>query len=236
MLKGEQMKKIVLIPAYNEQNNIAEVINDLRENAGDFDYVIINDGSTDDTITLCREKGFNVIDIPINLGIGASVQTGFIYALENDYDIAVQFDGDGQHEAKYLYKMYNAMIATDSDMVIGSRYLTKEGFQSTALRRIGIRFLSRLIKALHKKEIKDVTSGLRMINKKVMSAFVDYYPYDYPEPETIAFCIRKNFKITEVPVTMRPRKEGKSSIDSMQSVYYMLKVSFSIIIDYFKRL
>lgn len=236
MIKGEQMKKLVIIPAYNEQNNITEVIYDLKKNASDFDYVIINDGSTDNTIAICREKGFNVVDLPINLGIGASVQTGYIYALENGYDVAVQFDGDGQHEARYLNKMYNVMIKTDSDMVIGSRYLTKEGFQSTALRRVGIRILSKLIKILHKQEIKDVTSGLRMINKKVMSAFVEYYPYDYPEPETIAFCIRKNFKITEVPVTMRARKEGSSSIDSMQSIYYMLKVSFSIIVDYFKRL
>lgn len=236
MIKGELMKKIVIIPAYNEQNNITDVINDLKKNAADFDYVIINDGSTDDTIALCREMGFNVIDLPINLGIGASVQTGYLYALEHNYDVAVQFDGDGQHEAKYLHKMYNVMIKTESDMVIGSRYLIKEGFQSTALRRIGIRFLSKLIKILHKKEIKDVTSGLRMINKKVMTAFVEYYPYDYPEPETIAFCIRKNFRITEVPVTMSARKEGRSSIDSIQSLYYMLKVSFSIIVDYFKRL
>jgi len=230
------MKKIVIIPAYNEQNNLIGVINDLKTNAPDFDYVIINDGSTDDTISLCSENGCNVINLSINLGIGASVQTGYIYALENGYDIAVQFDGDGQHEAKYLKKMYNEMIKTGSDMVIGSRYLTKNGFQSTALRRMGIKILSKLIKVLHKQEIKDVTSGLRMINKRVMTAFVEYYPYDYPEPETIAFCIRKKIKITEVPVTMRARREGNSSIDSMQSIYYMLKVSFSIIVDYFKRL
>lgn len=230
------MKKIVIIPAYNEQNNLIRVIDDLKTNASSFDYVIINDGSTDDTITICREKGFKVIDLPINLGIGASVQTGYIYALENGYDIAVQFDGDGQHEAKYLDKMYNEIINTGSDIVIGSRYLSKEGFQSTALRRAGIRTLSTLIKILHKQEIKDVTSGLRMINKKVMTAFVENYPNDYPEPETIAFCMRKKFKVIEIPVTMQSRKEGKSSINSLQSIYYMIKVSFSIIIDYFKRL
>lgn len=230
------MKKLVIIPAYNEQNNITEVIHDLRKYASDFHYIIINDGSTDDTISICRKMGFNVVDLPINLGIGASVQTGYIYALENNYDVVVQFDGDGQHEAKYLNKMYDVMIETGSDMVIGSRYLTKQGFQSTALRRVGIRILSRLIKTLYKQEIKDVTSGLRMINKKVTKAFVEYYPHDYPEPETIAFCIRKSFKITEVPVTMRARVEGSSSIKNMQSIYYMLKVSFSIIVDYFKRL
>lgn len=230
------MKKIVIIPAYNEQNNLMEVIDDIRTNAPGFDYVIINDGSTDDTIDLCRSKGFSTIDLPVNLGIGASVQTGYIYALENGYDIAVQFDGDGQHEARYLEKMYDEMIRTGSDMVIGSRYLSKNGFQSTALRRTGTRFLSVLIRILHGQEVRDVTSGLRMINKNVMTAFTENYPYDYPEPETVAFCMRKKFKITEVPVTMRPRKEGRSSIGSMQSVYYMFKVSFSIIVDYFKRL
>ncbi len=229
------MKKIVIIPAYNEQKNLTYVINDLKTNAPDFDYIIINDGSTDDTGSLCREKGFNVVNLPINLGIGASVQTGYKYALENGYDVAVQFDGDGQHEAKYLKQMYNELNKTGSDMVIGSRYLSKSGFQSTTMRRMGIRILSRLIKALHKQDIKDVTSGLRMINRKVMASFAEYYPYDYPEPETIALCIRKKFKITETPVTMRARKEGNSSIDTIQSVYYMLKVSFSIIIDYFKR-
>lgn len=232
---GEPMKKIVIIPAYNEENNLKGVISDLKTNAPDFDYIIINDGSTDGTASLCRKNGFNVLNLPVNLGIGASVQTGYKYALENGYDVAVQFDGDGQHEARYLDKMYNELISTGSDMVIGSRYLSKDGFQSTALRRTGIRILSRLIKALHKEDIKDVTSGLRMINTKVMASFAEYYPYDYPEPETIALCIRKKFKITEIPVTMKVRKEGKSSISTMQSVYYMLKVGFSIIVDYFKR-
>ncbi|MDD2494457.1 MAG: glycosyltransferase family 2 protein [Tissierellia bacterium] len=230
------MKKIVIIPAYNERNNLTGVINDLKINAPDFDYVIVNDGSTDDTLTLCSKHNLNVINLPVNLGIGASVQTGFIYALGNGYDIAVQFDGDGQHDAKYLHKMYDEMIKTNSDMVIGSRYIIKDGFQSTKLRRAGIRILSKLIKILHKQEIKDVTSGLRMINNKVMEAFVQYYPYDYPEPETIALCIRKKYKITEVPVTMRARNEGNSSINSIQSIYYMLKVSFSIIVDFFKKL
>lgn len=230
------MRKIVIIPAYNEQNNIIEVVDDIKKNAPGFDYVIINDGSTDDTIYLCRREGFNTIDLPVNLGIGGSVQTGYIYALENGYDVAVQFDGDGQHEAKYLEKMYDEMIRTGSDMVIGSRYLSKNGFQSTTLRRFGTGFLSLLIKILHKQQIRDVTSGLRMVNKKLLTAFSENYPYDYPEPETVAFCMRKKFKITEVPVTMCPRKKGCSSIGSIQSVYYMFKVSFSIIIDYFNRL
>ena len=230
------MRKIVIIPAYNEQNNIIEVVDDIKKNAPSFDYVIIKDGSTDDTIDLCRRESFNTIDLPVNLGIGGSVQTGYIYALENGYDVAVQFDGDGQHEAKYLEKMYDEMIRTGSDMVIGSRYLSKNGFQSTTLRRFGTGFLSLLIKILHKQQIRDVTSGLRMVNKKLLTAFSENYPYDYPEPETVAFCMRKKFKITEVPVTMRPRGKGCSSIGSIQSVYYMFKVSFSIIIDYFNRL
>jgi len=233
---GEHMKKIIIIPAYNEQSSLMHVIYDLKENAHSYDYVIINDGSTDDTSELCREEGFNVITLPVNLGIGASVQTGYLYALEKGYDIAVQFDGDGQHDAKYIDSMYRKMLETGSDMVIGSRYITKEGFQSTALRRTGIMALSKLIKILHKQEVKDVTSGFRMINRKVIESFAEYYPYDYPEPETIAFCIRKNYRITEVPVMMRARNGGSSSIKNFQSVYYMLKVGLSIIIDYFKKL
>ncbi|HHZ01457.1 MAG TPA: glycosyltransferase family 2 protein [Tissierellia bacterium] len=229
------MKKLVIIPAYNEQNNLINVINDLKMNAPDFDYVIINDGSTDETMTLCAENSLNVINLPVNLGIGACVQTGYKYALKKGYKIAVQFDGDGQHKAEYLGKMYKEMIETDSDMVIGSRYLYKNGFQSTVFRRMGIKILSKLIKVLYKQEIKDVTSGLRMVNKRLVTEFSNYYPYDYPEPETVAFCMRKKFKITEVAVTMRARNEGKSSINKIQSIYYMVKVSFSIIIDYFKK-
>ena len=231
---GSFMKKIVIIPAYNEHKNIVNVVNDIKMNAPDFDYIIINDGSTDDTISLCIRNNFNVINLPFNLGIGACVQTGYIYAVENGYDIAVQFDGDGQHKAKYLKNMYEKMLKTQSDMIIGSRYLNKDGYQSTVLRRMGIRFLSKLIKILHKQDIKDVTSGLRMVNNNLIAIFSEYYPYDYPEPETIAFCIRKKLKITEVPVLMEPRTEGNSSIGNIQSLYYMLKVSFSIIVDYFK--
>ena len=229
------MKKIAIIPVYNEQNNIIQVMNDLKTNAPDFDTVIINDGSTDHTIEACREHGFNVISLPSNAGIGASVQTGYIYALERGYDIAVQFDGDGQHEAKFLGKLYDTMIRTESDMVIGSRYLAKQGFQSTAMRRIGIRFLSSLIRILYRQKIRDVTSGQRMVNRKVMAFFAEYYPYDYPEPETLALCMRERFKVTEVPVIMRSRKDGNSSIGIRQSVYYMLKVSFFILVGYFKQ-
>ncbi len=229
------MKKIAIIPVYNEQNNIIQVMNDLKTNAPDFDTVIINDGSTDHTIEACRGHGFNVISLPSNAGIGASVQTGYIYALEKGYDIAVQFDGDGQHEAKFLGKLYDTMIRTESDMVIGSRYLAKQGFQSTAMRRIGIRFLSSLIRILYRQKIRDVTSGQRMVNRKVMAFFAEYYPYDYPEPETLALCMRERFKVTEVPVIMRSRKDGNSSIGIRQSVYYMLKVSFFILVGYFKQ-
>jgi len=229
------MKKIVIIPVYNEQNSIIHVMNDLKRNAPDFDTVIINDGSTDNTLAECIAHGFNVINLPMNVGIGASVQTGYIYALQKGYDIAVQFDGDGQHEAKYLSKLYDEMIKTKSDMAIGSRYLAKQGFQSTAMRRIGIRFLSKLIKVLYHQEIRDVTSGQRMINKKVMAFFAEYYPYDYPEPETLALCMREKFKITEVPVIMRSREEGNSSIGIKQSIYYMLKVSFFILVGYFRQ-
>lgn len=228
------MKKLIIIPAFNEEKNIDFVMNDICRCAPGFDYVIINDCSRDGMRSLCRRRGYNYIDLPVNLGIGGCVQAGYLYAQKHDYDIAVQFDGDGQHDAAYLEPMYQAMTEQNSDIIIGSRFLQRQGFQSSTMRRGGIRFLAWLIKVLNKKEIKDVTSGLRMVNRRVIDDFCRYYPNDYPEPETLALCLRKGYQADEFPVKMRERCEGRSSINMPRSVYYMIKVSLSILIDYFK--
>lgn len=228
------LKKLIIIPAYNEEKNLDFVIADIQSNAPDFDYIIINDCSTDQTRALCDAKGYHCIHLSQNLGIGGCVQTGYLYALRNDYDIAVQFDGDGQHDASYLEPMLSAMQEESADMIIGSRFLIKQGFQSTQMRQIGIRFLSCLIAFFHKKRIKDVTSGLRMVDQGIIQDFCQYYPADYPEPETLALCLRKKYHIVEFPLTMRERQEGESSITLTRSVYYMVKVSLSIIIDALK--
>ena len=150
---AKKLKKLVIIPAYNESASIVNTVNDIKENAKDFDYVVINDRSKDNTLKICRDAGLNVIDLPLNLGIGGAVQTGYLYAFQNGYDIAVQFDGDGQHDAKYLDVMAEKLVKEQADMVIGSRFIEKEGFQSSFTRRLGIRYFSGLIKLMKEKPL-----------------------------------------------------------------------------------
>lgn len=225
------MKKIVIIPAYNEAASIENTIKDIVENAKGFDYVIVNDCSKDNTYEVCKKNDFNVLNLPLNLGIGGAVQTGYMYAYENGYDIAVQFDGDGQHDAKYLNTMANVIENEGIDMVIGSRFIDKEGFQSSSMRRVGIKYFSVLIKILTGARVTDPTSGLRMCNRKVIEMFADNYPKDYPEPETAVKVLRKKLKVKELPVIMRAREEGTSSITPKKSIYYMFKVTIAILIE-----
>lgn len=229
------MKKLVIIPAFNEEGNLEKTIKDIKDNAPDFDYVIINDCSTDKTLEMCRRHGFSYLNLPANLGIGGAVQTGYRYAYYHGYDIAVQFDGDGQHSASHLEDMVTTLIDTESDMVIGSRFIEKEGFQSSGLRRIGIKYFTGLIKLLTGKKITDPTSGMRMVNKKLLEKFTDEYPKDYPEPESVVTILAEKYKVTEIPVVMNEREEGVSSISLKNSVYYMIKVSFAILIARMKK-
>lgn len=229
------MKKLVIIPAFNEEGNLEKTIKDIKDNAPDFDYVIINDCSTDKTLEMCRRHGFSYLNLPVNLGIGGAVQTGYRYAYYHGYDIAVQFDGDGQHSASNLEDMVTTLIDTESDMVIGSRFIEKEGFQSSGLRRIGIKYFTGLIKLLTGKKITDPTSGMRMVNKKLLEKFTDEYPKDYPEPESVVTILAEKYKVTEIPVVMNEREEGVSSISLKNSVYYMIKVSFAILIARMKK-
>jgi len=225
------MKKLVIIPAYNEEASIVNTVQDILDHAPGFDYVIINDCSKDRTLQRCRENGLNVIDLPVNLGIGGGIQTGYRYAVEHGYDVAVQFDGDGQHDASYLQAMADRLERDDLDMVIGSRFIENEGFQSTGLRRFGINFFKFLIKLLYGGTITDATSGMRMCSRRVMEEFSVDYPQDYPEPETVARLLRKKYKVQEIPVVMRERSAGTSSINPAKSVYYMIKVSLAILVE-----
>ena len=225
------MKKIAIIPAYNEKDSIVKTIADLKKNAPDFDYIIINDCSTDETGNVCKINELHVVNLPINLGIGGAVQTGYLYAYNHGYDLAVQFDGDGQHDAKYLDLMSEKMAKEDLDMVIGSRFITNEGFQSSSIRRVGIRYFAKMMKCLFGQEITDATSGMRMCNRKVMQLFVKDYPRDYPEPETVARLLRHKYKVQEMPVIMHEREAGVSSISMTKSAYYMIKVRLAILIE-----
>ena len=225
------MKKLVIIPAYNEEASIVNTVQDILDHAPGFDYVVINDCSKDRTLQCCRENGLNVIDLPVNMGIGGGIQTGYRYAVEHGYDVAVQFDGDGQHDASYLQAMADRLERDDLDMVIGSRFIENEGFQSTGLRRFGINFFKFLIKLLYGGTITDATSGMRMCSRRVMEEFSMDYPQDYPEPETVARLLRKKYKVREIPVVMRERSAGTSSINPAKSVYYMIKVSLAILVE-----
>ena len=229
------MKKLVIIPAFNEEENIINTVYEVNKYAPDFDYVVVNDCSKDDTYEICAANDINVIDLPINLGIGGAVQTGYKYAYMNGYDCAVQLDGDGQHDPRYLNTMYDDMISENADMVIGSRFLEKKGFQSSATRRFGIRFFTVLIRVLTGKVITDPTSGYRMVNKRIIGEFAAEYPRDYPEPESVVSVLKRSRNVIEIPVEMRERRGGVSSINMKRSVYYMIKVTIAIIMERVRR-
>lgn len=222
------MKKLIVIPAYNEEESIKSTVEDIINNSTGFDYIVINDCSTDTTKKICEENDFNVVNLPINLGIGGAVQTGYIYALKNDYDLVVQVDGDGQHDVSFLNVMAEHLINNQLDIVVGSRFIEKEGFQSSWMRRIGILYFTAIIKICTGKTITDPTSGLRMIGKKGINLFANDYPKDYPEPETVVTLLRNKLKVGEIPVVMRERQGGESSISMKKSVYYMIKVTLAI--------
>lgn len=230
-MQEKQQKKLIIIPAFNEEESIKKTVDEIQEKASDFDYIIINDCSTDKTGEICQRNGYNVINLPINLGIGGAVQTGYMYGYRNGYDIAVQIDGDGQHDPLFLKKMVECMNVNRADMVIGSRFIDKKGFQSSGARRAGIKYFMALIKLLTGKTITDPTSGLRMVNRIVMGMFAEDYPKDYPEPESVVSVLRNGKCVIEIPVVMRARDGGVSSISMKKSVYYMIKVSLAILIE-----
>ena len=224
------LRTLIIIPAYNEEGSIEKVVNNLIEKFPKYDYLVINDGSTDHTQSICNSNKYQVVNLAINMGIGGAVQTGYRYAWDNHYDIAVQIDGDGQHDVSYLEEMIRPIEEGQADIVIGSRFLEKEGFQSTRIRRVGINFLSFLGKLLTGVRVKDITSGYRVVNTKFIRIFALDYPADYPEPEAMVIAAVHGGRIKEYAVIMRERKAGESSITMKKSIYYMCKVTLAMII------
>lgn len=225
------MKRLIIIPAYNESESIVQTVQEIETYAKGFDYIIINDCSTDRTRQICDEHGFSIVDLPLNLGIGGAVQTGYLYGYQNGYDVAVQVDGDGQHDPAFLEEMAAYLEARELDMVIGSRFIEKEGFQSSVARRMGINYFSFLIRVLTGQKITDPTSGLRLVGRDVMQIFAERYPRDYPEPESVVAILRQGKKVEEIPVVMRERTGGVSSISMIKAIYYMVKVTLAIFIE-----
>lgn len=224
------MKCLIIIPAYNEAANIEKVINNIVQNYPQYDYVIINDGSTDKTAEVCANAGYQVLNLPINMGIGGAVQTGYRYAKKNNYDAAVQIDGDGQHDVAYLEDMLKLLETGEADVVIGSRFVQREGFQSSQIRRVGIRFLSILARILTGVQIRDITSGYRVVNRRFIEIYANDYPVDYPEPEAMIIAAVYGGIIKEYPVIMRERENGTSSITFKKSIYYMIKVTLAMLV------
>ncbi|MES2761463.1 MAG: glycosyltransferase family 2 protein [Bacteroidota bacterium] len=228
----------IIIPCYNEQDNIVALYCELNNTIFPENYhvvpVYVNDCSIDNSKQLLIENNITHINLPVNLGIGGAVQSGFKYALKNGFDIAVQMDGDGQHPPGELHKILTPLIESKADVVIGSRYITKEGFQSSQLRRLGINYFKNLNRCLTGITVNDSTSGYRALNKKALELVSEYYPDEYPEPESIVLYALNNLKIKEVPVFMRERQSGKSSIRHYKTIYYMFKVTLGTIFLYIR--
>jgi glycosyltransferase involved in cell wall biosynthesis len=229
------MKILVIVPAYNEEASLPGVIRDLREHIPSADVLVVNDGSRDATVRVARKLGVMVLDLPFNLGIGGAVQAGFLYAERNAYDIAVQFDGDGQHLAGEILKLLEPLSAKQADIVVGSRFLVVGGYRAPVFRKLGIGIFSFVLSRILGMSVTDSTSGFRAANRKVIEFFAHTYPDDYPEVEALVLLHKAGLRMREVAITMRERTGGKSSITPIRSIYYMTKVLMAIFIDLMKK-
>lgn len=224
------MKVLIIIPAYNEEASIGNVIRAIKSTAPEVEIVVINDGSRDTTAQVAQATRLaHVITLPLNVGIGGAMQTGYMYAQQHNYDIAVQMDADGQHDPTYLQHLLRSIQAGESDCMIGSRFIEKTAYRSSLSRRTGILFFTWLLKLVTKKTFTDPTSGFRAVNRQIIQIFANYYPDDYPEVETIVLLDRLGFRVKETSVLMHSRETGASSITPLKSVYYMIKVSLAVL-------
>lgn len=222
---------IVIIPALNEERSVADVVCSILSSAPDVDIVVVSDGSTDHTAQVARAAGAYVIELPVNLGIGGAMQTGYRYAHQQGYAYAVQIDADGQHDPADLPKLLAVARAGRGDMVLGSRYVEKTSYKSSGSRRVGMIMLATLVRLAIGYAIKDTTSGYRVVNSRTIALFSQYYPTDYPEVEVLVLLHRHRMRVYEVAVEMKERQAGVSSITPFKSGYYMLKVSLSVLLE-----
>ena len=227
-------RRLVIVPAYNEARSLRHVLREVRSAAPHFEIVAVNDGSSDETSQVARSEGCAVLDICFNLGIGGAVQAGFKYAVQGGYDVAVQVDGDGQHPADQIEALSRPIVEEGYDMVVGSRYMTPGRYEGGRLRRLGNAVLSRLCSLLTGQRITDSTSGFRAYGVRALAYLAHRYPADYPEPESIVLLARRGMRIKEVPVRMRERRYGRSSITGVRPLYYMTKVGLALLLDVIK--
>jgi len=233
--RGTALRCIAIVPAYNEEASIGRVIEDIRGADPSFEIVIVDDGSTDRTAAVAEAAGARVVQLPYNLGIGGAVQTGLQYARDHDFDVAVQVDGDAQHDPAEIPKILAPIIEGDADLVVGSRFLGEGEYEPPVTRLLGIRLLARVVSLLVRQRVTDTTSGFRASNRRAISLFASDYPHDYPEVEAMVLVFRHRLKLVEVPVQMRLRGAGESSITFWRSAYYMLKVLLALFVGLFRR-
>ena len=233
---SDQLRKLAIVPAYNEEGMVAKVVRDIQRSAPGFDVLVVDDGSTDRTAAEAEATQATVIRHPFNLGIGGAMQSGFKYALAHGYDVAAQVDGDGQHKTEYLEDMLAALRTNgQADMVCGSRFLEDPGYKVPVGRRLGNMIFSVVLTLIVRRRITDPTSGFRMANRRGIELFARDYPHDYPEVEAILMLHAHRLALTEVPVRMNARGFGRSSIDYPRSAYYMAKVLLAIFVGLFRR-
>jgi glycosyltransferase involved in cell wall biosynthesis len=230
-----RLRRIAIVPAFNEERNIAGVVAELRAFDPGLDVLVVSDGSVDATCEAARGAGAIVLRLPFNLGIGGAVQTGFQYAWEGGYELAVRCDGDGQHIPAELPKVIRPVAAGEADIAVGSRFAGGEGYRSSATRRIGIRVLAVVVSAIARQRVTDTTSGFQALNRRALELFAADYPHDYPEVEGMVMTIKHRLRLVEVPVAMREREHGRSSITALRSIYYMAKVLTALFVGLFRR-
>ena len=223
------------MPAFNEEKSLARVIAEIRDFDPRFEIVVVDDGSTDRTAQVAQAARARVLKLPFNVGIGGAVQTGYQFALENGFDVAVQVDGDGQHDPQEIPRLLEPLLEDRADMVVGSRFAPGGGYRGTPLRRIGIHLFAAIVSLLVRARVTDTTSGFRAVNRKAIRLFALDYPSDYPEVEATVLLVRCGLRMLEVPVQMRVRETGSSSITALRSVYYMVKVLLALFIGLFRR-
>jgi glycosyltransferase involved in cell wall biosynthesis len=228
-------KILAIIPSYNEEGSVGKVIEEVKEHLPQADMLVVNDGSSDLTSEKGKANGAIVLNLPFNLGIGGAMQAGYQYADEKGYDIAIQVDGDGQHDPKDIINLLKALEEKKIDMAIGSRFIADSGYKPSTMRRIGISVLSQVISMIVRQKITDPTSGFRAANRNAIQLFASYYPQDYPEPEVVVLLHQCRLKMVEVPVGMNERCSGESSITKLRCMYYMVKVLLAIFVDCFKK-
>lgn len=231
MSDAASLKMLVIIPALNEEESVARVVNSVRQQIPGVDVLVVNDGSWDATAARAEAAGAMVLHMPYNVGIGASVQAGFQFAGKRGYDIVIRNDGDGQHDPAEISRMLAALAADRADIVIGSRYIENRGYLSSPMRRLGSFILASLISFIVRQRVTDPTSGFIVCNRHAIQLCAQLYPHDYPEPESIVLLHRAGIRLLEMPVTMQPRIAGQSSITTLRSAYYMIKVILAILVD-----